>query len=142
MNSNMTTMINVITKALVVSAFLFLAVTAFAITQDPYPFTSHKDAKRFSALTKQLRCVVCQNENIADSSAPIAMDMREKVYRMVLENKSDDDIKNFLAARYGDFILLQPRVNHLTWPLWVFPFAGMAVVFLVIIRRKSKITSA
>lgn len=116
--------------------FLFLTYSAFALTQEPYSFTSPADATRFAALTQQIRCVVCQNENIADSSAPIAIDMRDKVYRMVLANQSDDDIKNFLTHRYGDFILLKPRVNYLTWPLWFFPFIALFFIFIFIVRKK------
>lgn len=122
--------------------FLFLTLSAFAISQEPYPFTSQEDATRFSALTNEIRCVVCQNENIADSSAPIAIDMREKVYRMVLDKKSNDDIKNFLTARYGDYILLRPRVNKLTWFLWAFPFAALAIVFIIRRRKKTNQTQA
>jgi len=80
--------------------------------------------------------VVCQSQSIADSNAPLANDLREKIYRMMLEKKSDAEIKQYLVKRYGEFILLKPAFNKLTLILWIFPFLGIAMVFLVIIRKK------
>lgn len=108
-----------------------------ADTSETYAFTSPAQALRFHALTKEIRCVVCQNQNIADSDAPLANDLREKVYRMVIEKKSDDDIKDYLVKRYGEFILLQPRVNKLTLFLWAFPFMGLAFIAILLFRRKA-----
>ncbi len=112
--------------------FLFLS-TAHA-TQDNYPFSSSSDATRFQTLTNEIRCVVCQNQSIADSNAPLANDLREKVYRMVIAQKSDEDIKKYLSQRYGDYILLQPRFNQLTLVLWCFPF--IALLFVIVILKK------
>src|SRR5579871_6503742 len=98
-----------------------LSSTVYATEQDAYPFTSANDTSRFQNLTKEIRCVVCQNQNIADSYAPLASDLRTKVYQMILEKKSDGEIKDYLVKRYGEFILLQPRMNKLTGFLWVFP---------------------
>jgi cytochrome c-type biogenesis protein CcmH len=101
------------------------------------------DETRYTELTKEIRCVVCQNQSIADSHAPLANDLRKKVYLMVNENKSDDDIKNYLVARYGEFILLKPRFNRVTSILWVFPFASLLIVLGVLtlrltLRRKKR----
>ncbi|TAK72087.1 MAG: cytochrome c-type biogenesis protein CcmH [Gammaproteobacteria bacterium] len=90
------------------------------------------DTQRFTHLTQQIRCVVCQNQNIADSTAPLAQDLRAKVYQMILDKKSDDDIKNYLVNRYGEFILLQPRLHKTTFLLWTFPCLGLVVVFLIL----------
>lgn len=92
------------------------------------------DEARYVELTKEVRCVVCQNQNIADSSAPLANDLRKKIYTMVEKNKSDNEIKNYLVARYGEFILLKPRFNKLTVLLWLFPFIALLVVGLLLRR--------
>lgn len=91
---------------------------------------SANDMKRFQSLTKEIRCVVCQNQTIADSNAPLANDLREKVYNMIIEKKSNEEIKDYLVKRYGEFILLQPRFNKLTFLLWTFPFIGISFVLL------------
>lgn len=118
-------------------AILFLFLLCFLnqnvmAKEDVYPFTESQDAKRFALLTQEVRCLVCQNQNIADSNAPLANDLRDKIYKMVLEQKSNDEIKNFLTKRYGNFILLQPPFNKFTFVLWAFPFfaIGIACVFL------------
>lgn len=105
---------------------------AHALDQELYPFTSAADSERFLTLAKEIRCVVCQNQNIAESNAPLANDLREKVYRMVGENKSNDEIKAYLVKRYGEFILLQPRFNKLTVLLWLFPFLGLICIFFIL----------
>lgn len=104
---------------------LFLFEYAFALTQDPYPFSSKTEALRFQTLTKEIRCVVCQSQSIAESNAPLANDLREKIYTMIVEKKSDTYIKEFLIKRYGEFILLQPRFNLSTLILWLFPCLGL-----------------
>lgn len=95
--------------------------------------------ERYTALIKEIRCVVCQNQNIADSDAPLAHDLRKKIAVMIEQNNSDHDIKNYLVARYGEFILLNPRFNKVTAVLWLFPIlclAGIAgAIFRFRIRR-------
>lgn len=118
---------------------LAMSLTAHAATQENYPFISVDEANRFHSLTKEIRCVVCQNQSIAESNAPLANDLRNKIYRMILEKKSDAAIKQYLVKRYGEFILLQPRVNKLTLFLWLFPGIGLlgAVVFLFRYARRN-----
>ncbi len=94
-----------------------------------YPFSSTTDATRFQSLTKEIRCVVCQNQNIADSNAPLANDLRQKIYTMILEKKSDNHIKKYLVKRYGEFILLQPPFNASTALLWLFPLVALMTTF-------------
>ena len=114
---------------------LAFSICAFAnITTDPYPFTSKTDATRFTSLTSQIRCVVCQHQNIAESSAPLAEGMRRKVYQMILDKKSDGEIKDFLVKRYGEFILLNPRFNTRTVLLWLIPFLGLGLGGIVLFR--------
>jgi len=120
---------------------LLLTNIAFAATQELYPFTSAKDATRFQNITKEIRCVVCQNQNIADSNAPLANDLRAKIYQMILDKKSSKEIKTYLVKRYGEFILLRPRVNKATIFLWSFPF--LAFIFtLIFLRRTCRLSYA
>lgn len=122
--------------------FIFLLFSfssaIYATNQDAYPFSSPTEATRFQALTKEIRCVVCQNQNIADSNAPLATDLREKVYQMVLAQQSDNEIKDYLVKRYGEFILLKPRFNKLTIALWAFPVIGFALIFFFLFRFFTK----
>lgn len=106
---------------------------------DTYPFTSITDTQRFQSLTNEIRCVVCQGESIAESSAPLATDLRTKVYRMILEKKSNEEIKDYMVQRYGEFILLQPRFNKSTAVLWLFPFLAIACMALLLMRFVVKI---
>lgn len=85
------------------------------------------EAERFHVLTQELRCVVCQNENLADSTAPLAQDLKREIREQMLAGKSDDDIKAFLVARYGDFVTYRPPVRANTLLLW-----GGPLVFVVI----------
>lgn len=103
-----------------------------------YHFTSEQDAARFSALTNETRCIVCTFQNIADSNAPIAGSLRDKIYQLILQKKSDDDIRTYLVKRYGEVILLKPRFNPLTAILWGFPLLAMLIFALIMTRFYSK----
>lgn len=89
---------------------------------------SMAEAERFHLLTQELRCVVCQNENLADSTAPLAQDLKREIREQMAAGRSDDDIKAFLVARYGDFITYRPPVRMGTLLLWGGPllFVGAA----------------
>ena len=78
--------------------------------------------ERYWTLIREIRCPLCLNESIADSGAPVAADLRREVHRLVSEGKSDDEIKEFLSSRYGDFVLYRPRVAPVTYALWGAPF--------------------
>lgn len=121
-------------KLKIIIMLLILLITKALYAEALYPFTAKDDSVRFSALTQQIRCVVCQNQNIADSNAPLANDLRKKVYEMVLAKKTDEEIKGYLSNRYGDFILLQPRFNLLTSLLWLFPVLGLLTISLMLKR--------
>ncbi|OGT38354.1 MAG: hypothetical protein A3F12_01430 [Gammaproteobacteria bacterium RIFCSPHIGHO2_12_FULL_38_14] len=116
--------------------FLFLISISHAasVAQEIYPFTSNIDKNRFAVLTQEVRCLVCQNQNIAESNAPLASDLRQKIYMMINENKSNADIKNYLVKRYGNYILFNPPFNHETLLLWIFP--GLTFSILLFLLRK------
>ena len=95
--------------------------------------------QRLKRLEADLRCLVCQNQTLADSNAPLAEDLRREVRSLALAGKSDTEIRAFLVARYGDFVLYRPPVKPTTWTLWFGPFALLAagaVVWLGVIRRR------
>jgi cytochrome c-type biogenesis protein CcmH len=83
--------------------------------------------ERYLSLIREIRCPLCQNESIADSNAPVAADLRREIRRLMSEGSSDDQIKNFLSARYGDFVLYRPRVDPTTWALWAGPFLFLLI---------------
>jgi cytochrome c-type biogenesis protein CcmH len=94
---------------------------------------------RYVALVREIRCPKCLNESIADSDAPVAADLRREVRRLIGEGASDEDVKSFLAARYGEFILYRPRLNQTTWALWAGPFVFLligAIVFWRILQAR------
>lgn len=123
--------------ALLLSGNFLFSATACAI--DPLPFKDHTEELRFQALTKQLRCLVCQNESLADSNAPLAADLRRDVFQQMQAGKSDDEIKAWLTARYSDFVLYDPPIHAGTWLLWFGPalvlLAGAGTIFVVVRRR-------
>ena len=118
---------------------LLLSATCLASAEDTYPFSSPYAAQRFQTLTQEIRCVVCQNQNIADSNAPLASDLRTKIYRMVVNKKSDAEIKDYLVKRYGEFILLEPTFSKLSWLLWMFPLIGFGVFVTLYFMFKRKL---
>lgn len=106
-----------------------------------YPFANPVKQAQFSRLIDQLRCLVCQNENLADSEAKLAQDLRQQVYNMVQAGKSDQAIKQYLVNRYGDFVLFKPPLNQQTLILWFAPFALLVIGGLLVInilRKRSK----
>jgi cytochrome c-type biogenesis protein CcmH len=96
---------------------------------------------RLKKLEEELRCLVCQNQSLADSNAPLAEDLRREVRALAVSGKSDEEIKAFLVARYGDFVLYDPPVKRVTWLLWFGPFvllAAGAIIWWLIGRRRRK----
>ena len=128
-------------RRLLTAGLLGLAVSLGAHAAiDTYQFKDEGERARYRTLTEELRCPKCQNQNIADSNAPIAMDLRREIYRMLEEGKSDDEIVDFLVARYGDFVRYKPPLNARTWLLWYGPWlllgGGLGVLGLIVLRRK------
>ena len=118
-----------------------LAASMLVHAVDPLPFKDRAEELRFQTLTKKLRCLVCQNESLADSNAPLAADLRRDVFSQMQAGKSDDEIKAWLTARYSDFVLYDPPLKPGTYLLWFTPFALVAigaVVVLRILRRRAR----
>ena len=106
---------------MLLAASLLLGGLAHAQAIEPLPFKDHAQELRFQHLTHQLRCPMCQNETLADSNAPIARDLRNQIFQMMQQGKSDAEIKQYLVARYSDYILYDPPLKPGTWLLWFGP---------------------
>ena len=96
-------------------------VSAAADDNYTYQFNSESQQAQFDQLTHELRCLVCQNETLADSNAPLAKDLRNKIAAQITAGDSDQEIVDYLIKRYGDFILYKPRLNSTTYVLWFSP---------------------
>jgi cytochrome c-type biogenesis protein CcmH len=122
-------------------ALLALSTLCFAQVSDPTPLQFRDTAQetRFHRLTAELRCVMCQNQSLADSNAQIAHDLRREVLDLMNQGKTDAEVKRFLVDRYGEFVLYRPDVAGNTWLLWFGPalllLAGAAIVFRIVRKR-------
>jgi cytochrome c-type biogenesis protein CcmH len=116
-----------------------LAKEALPMAQDPVL------EKRLVLISEELRCLVCQNESLASSRAELANDLREEVRKLITQNLSDQQIKDYLVTRYGDFVLYRPQVKPLTWVLWFGPFLLLVVavwgMFSYVRQRQSAQTT-
>ncbi|HJU38990.1 MAG TPA: cytochrome c-type biogenesis protein [Tahibacter sp.] len=111
-----------------IAFFLFGLAAAFvAHAVEPLPFKDAAEEQRFQHLARELRCLVCQNQNLADSDAGLAKDLRNEVFEQLRAGKSDDEIKDYLVARYSEFVLYDPPLKASTLILWFGPFVLLAV---------------
>lgn len=97
---------------------------------------------RLVHISQEIRCLVCQNESLSSSRAELADDLRREVRDLIRTNKSDQEIKDFLVSRYGDFVLYRPEVKPLTWVLWFGPFVVLliAAIFMLVYLRQRRAT--
>jgi cytochrome c-type biogenesis protein CcmH len=117
---------------------MLLAMQALAIDTGR-AFEDSAQQARYERLIKDLRCLVCQNQSIADSNATLAGDLRREVREMMIAGQTDDQIRDFMTARYGDFVLYRPPVSPRTWLLWSAPvlllLGGLGIAAMVVMRR-------
>lgn len=115
-----------------------------ASTIEAYPFDDAQQETRYKNLIDELRCLVCQNQNLADSNAELAQDMRRKTYQLVKEGNSEEEVVDYMVQRYGDFVMYRPPVQGNTLVLWIGPFVilllGVAVL-LRFVRRKPAVNT-
>ena len=122
--------------------FLLLVIFSAALSaMDPFEYRSAEEEQRFRHLAAELRCVMCQNQSLADSNAMIAKDLRLELLSLIREGKSDDEIKQFMVSRYTDFVLYKPPMRPGTWLLWFGPLLiliiGAASIFVIVKKRSA-----
>ena len=126
-------------KPLLIIFLLMMGGSAYAV--DTRQLSDPKQQESYETLTKELRCLVCQNQTIADSNAELAGDLRRQVYEMLQQGKSEAEIIRFMTDRYGDFVLYKPPFEGKTSLLWIAPVVfllmGLITVFFVIRRKKA-----
>ena len=125
--------------------FLLLAmliIQPVLAADDVMTFPDETLRLRYQSLTEELRCPKCQNQNLADSNSMISVDLRNEVYRLLLDGQSDQQIKSHLVERYGDFVLYNPPVKSSTWVLWVLPVllfvVALGVPLLLVKRQRNQ----
>ena len=117
-------------------AILLCGSMATWATIDTYQFSNDGQEQRFQALIGELRCPKCQNQNLAGSDAEIAKDLKKRTYELMEDGKSDNEIRQYMIERYGDFISYKPPMRGSTYLLWFGPFALLIVIVLVIVAKK------
>lgn len=127
-------------QMLLMPALALLASMAWAVIET-YEFSSAENESRYHRLSQELRCPKCQNQNIADSNAPIARDLRALLHRQLEAGASDEEILTFMVERYGEFVRYRPAVNPQTAVLWIFPAAAVTIGLLILVihlRRRQR----
>lgn len=123
-----------------IGVFLLVVIIFRPVTADNslQPFANLEHQALYEKLTKELRCLVCQNQNLADSNADLAKDLRQKSWEMVNDGKDYEYIVQYMVNRYGDFVVYRPPLNRFTLLLWIGPFALIIILVLwVMLRRKA-----
>jgi cytochrome c-type biogenesis protein CcmH len=136
-------------RTLIATLLLWAAVTVLAghvdAAVDVHRFDDPAREQRYRDLISELRCLVCQNQNLADSNADLAQDLRQKVYEMIQAGAGDDEILDFMVARYGDFVLYRPPLRSTTILLWAGPFlllaSGVTIVVVFVRRRRATVAA-
>ena len=119
--------------------YLFVLLMAISFTVqassiEAYTFENREQEKIYHSLIEDLRCLVCQNQNISESNAELAKDMRRKTYEMVKQGKSEKEISAFMVTRYGDFVLYRPPFEPMTWLLWFGPLIIFVFGLIFVVR--------
>jgi cytochrome c-type biogenesis protein CcmH len=105
---------------------------------ETYEFESAQMEAEYYKLINELRCLVCQNQNLSGSNADLAKDLRKQTYEMLIQGKTPDQVAQYMVDRYGDFVLYRPRVKKGTLLLWFGPFVLLALVLWLVIRTMRK----
>jgi len=126
-------------RSLLLLVGLFLTLSAIAGTEQ-FEFETSEQEARFINLSTELRCLVCQNQSLADSNAGLAQDLRQEVYKLLKKGKTNEQIVDFLVSRYGDFVLYDPPLKLATFVLWFGPLViliSIGVVVFGMIKKQS-----
>jgi len=118
---------NKLLSRLILSSVLLIVMGVSAAPIETFKFDSPETEKVFHKLSEELRCLVCQNQNIAESNAELAKDLRLEIYTMLSDGKTEDEIVDFMVQRYGDYVLYRPPFKPMTWLLWF----GPVIIFIL-----------
>ncbi|MBD8494244.1 cytochrome c-type biogenesis protein [Pseudomonas syringae] len=134
-------------KRWMIAAVLSLGLSAMADAAiEAHSFRDEAERARYAELTRELRCPKCQNQDIADSNAPIAADLRKEIYRLLEEGRSNQQIVDHMVDRYGEFVRYKPALTSRTWLLWFGPalllLLGAVVIGVTVRRRRQASTGA
>ena len=121
-------------RTLLILLSLLLPLPAVAAIE-AYEFESAQMEEDYNQLIFELRCLVCQNQNLADSDADLAKDLRRETYNMLQQGKSPQQVIDFMVQRYGDFVLYRPQFKSSTYMLWLGPFLLLVIVLVLVVRR-------
>jgi len=108
-------------KSIFILVFILMLTSVHAAPVETFKFENKETEQTFHKLSEELRCLVCQNQSIAESNAGLAKDLRLELYNMLIDGKSEDEIVDFMVKRYGDYVLYRPPFKPLTWLLWLGP---------------------
>lgn len=118
--------------------FLLLSYHINGFSSEIYPFDNPEKRQQFQSLTRQFRCLVCQNQDLASSNAGLANDLRQQIYELVNQGQSNEQIKRYMEDRYGEFVLFSPPWRWQNALLWLGPFGFLLVGILAVIIRVKK----
>ena len=121
-------------KGLLIILTLLFSLSTLNAAVELKQFKNAEQEQRYKNIIDELRCLVCQNQNLADSNAGLAVDLRKQVYKMILAGDDDEAIFDYMVTRYGDFVLYRPPFKATTFLLWVGPFIIFALGLFVLIR--------
>jgi cytochrome c-type biogenesis protein CcmH len=140
--SRASSLLQFLRRSLVAAALLAGCMSVAHAAIDAYTFKDEAERARYTELTRELRCPKCQNQDIADSNAPIAADLRKEIYRMLGEGQSNQQIIDFMVDRYGEFVRYKPELNAHTWLLWFGPagllLGGVLLIGVIVVRRRGQ----
>jgi cytochrome c-type biogenesis protein CcmH len=126
---------------LLLLGLLVLSTFSVAAPIETFKFDSAETEKTFHKLSEELRCLVCQNQNIAESNADLAKDLRLEIYNMLIDGQTEEEIVDFMVQRYGDYVLYRPPFKPMTWLLWIGPalifFFGLIFVIRLLKSQSS-----
>ena len=127
---------NVVMKTLYAAMTLLLLSLPLQATEEVLQFDNETQRRLYLELTSELRCPQCQNQNIADSNAVVAVDMRQKTYDMIMQGDNRDQVLDYMINRYGNFVHYQPPVNRYTLLLWLAPLFMLLTLLGIQLRRR------
>ena len=119
------------------SLIFLLIQSSYAETIEAKEFTSFEQEKRYQGLIEDIRCPVCQGQSIGDSNSGLAIDLREQVRKMIINDSTNDEIYSFMVQRYGDFVIFKPPIKPATYMLWFAPFLFLFICLFILFRSIS-----